>query len=381
MKYSYLIVGAGFTGAVIAREIAEKCNEPVLVIDRRNHISGNAFDHNDQSGILIHEYGPHIFHTNSEQVWQFLSQFTEWLPYEHRVLGQVGKKLVPIPFNFTSIETLFSAKEADIIKKHLLEEHGNEVKVPILNLMKSENGFVKELADYVYNNVFFNYTKKMWDLEPQELDPQVLSRVPIQIGYDDRYFNDKYQAMPKEGYTKMFEQILNHPNIEVKLGTQFKDISNPNEFEKIIYTGPIDEYFDYHHGELPYRSIRFEFLTHDTEYRQKVGTMNFPGFEFTHTRITEFKHLTFQKNPKTTLCREYPEAYNSKTNLPYYPIPTKENKNLLNQYKADAAKIRDRVAFVGRLADYQYFNMDQAVARGLQFFEKNFNSKVYSGLT
>ena len=370
MKYSYLIVGAGFTGAVIAREIAEKCNEPVLVIDRRNHVSGNAFDHNDKNGILIHQYGPHIFHTNSLQVWEFLSRFTEWNSYEHRVLGQVGKELIPIPFNFTSIETLFSSKEADIIKSHLLEEHGNEVKVPILKLMESKNRFVKELADYVYNNIFFNYTKKMWDLEPQELDPQVLSRVPIQIGYDDRYFHDQYQAMPKEGYTKMFQKILNHPNIEVKLSTHFKDISDPKGFKKIIYTGPIDEFFDYRHCELPYRSIRFEFLNHDNEDRQKVGTMNFPGFEFRHIRMTEFKHMTFQKNPKTTLCREYPEAYNPKLNLPYYPIPTKENKKLLQQYRNDAEKIKDRVAFVGRLADYQYLNMDQAVARGLQFFQK-----------
>jgi UDP-galactopyranose mutase len=369
MRYSYLIVGVGFTGAVIAREIAEKSNEPVLVIDRRNHISGNAFDRNDQSGILIHDYGPHIFHTNSKMVWDFLSQFTEWIPYEHRVLGHVNNKLVPIPFNFTSIEALFSSKEADKLKTHLLGEHGDEVKVPILKLMESENGFVKELADYVYNNIFFNYTKKMWGLEPQELDPQVLSRVPIQIGYDNRYFNDTYQAMPKKGYTKMFEDILNHPNIEVKLNTHFKDISNPNDFKKIIYTGPIDEYFDFRHGELPYRSIRFDFSTHDTEYLQKVGTMNFPGFEFQHTRMTEFKHLTFQKNAKTTICSEYPEAYNSKKNLPYYPIPTPANRNLLNRYKADAIKIKDRIAFVGRLANYQYFNMDQAVARGLQFFQ------------
>ena len=202
MKYSYLIVGAGCTGAVIAREIADKLNETTLVIDRRNHISGNAFDHYDKSGVLVHEYGPHIFHTNSHQVWEFLSKFTEWNPYEHRVIGKVGKEHIPIPFNFSSIETMFSSKEANIIKSHLLEEHGNEVKVPILNLMKSKNRFVKELADYVYTNIFFNYTKKMWDLEPQELDPAVLSRVPIQIGYDDRYFHDKYQSMPKNGYTK-----------------------------------------------------------------------------------------------------------------------------------------------------------------------------------
>lgn len=370
MKYKYLIVGAGFTGAVIAREIADKCNEHVLVIDRRSHVSGNAFDQHDKSGILIHEYGPHIFHTNSAQVWEFLSRFTEWNPYEHRVLGQIKDQLIPIPFNFTSIETLFSPKEASIIKSHLLEEHGNEVKVPILNLLESKNRFVKELADYVFNNVFYNYTKKMWDLEPQELDPQVLSRVPIQIGYDDRYFHDKYQSMPKEGYTKMFLQILNHPNIEVKLDTQFEDIPNPEEFQKIIYTGPIDEYFEYRHGELPYRSIRFEFLTHDTEYQQKVATMNFPGFEFQHTRMTEFKHMTFQKNSKTSLCREFPEAYNSKKNLPYYPIPTPENKALLNKYRKEAEKIKERVSFVGRLADYQYFNMDQAVARGLQFVQK-----------
>lgn len=370
MKYKYLIVGAGFTGAVIAREIAEKCNEPVLLIDKRNHISGNAFDRNDKNGILVHEYGPHIFHTNSQQVWEFLSRFTEWNPYEHRVLGQVGQELIPIPFNFTSIDTLFSAKESNIIKNHLLEEHGSDVKVPILNLMKSKNRFVKELADYVYDNVFYNYTKKMWDLEPLELDPLVLSRVPIQIGYDDRYFQDQYQAMPKDGYTKMFQEILKHPNIEVKLDTPFEDISNPDDFERIIYTGPIDEFFDYRHGELPYRSIRFEFLTHDTEYKQKTATMNFPGFEFQHTRMTEFKHMTFQKSPKTSLCREYPEAYKSKENLPYYPIPTKDNKKLFQQYRAEADKIKGRVAFVGRLADYQYFNMDQAVARGLQFFQK-----------
>jgi len=370
MKYSYLIVGAGFTGAVIAREIADKLQEPTLVIDRRNHISGNAFDHYDKSGVLVHQYGPHIFHTNSHQVWEFLSKFTEWNPYEHRVIGKIGKEHIPIPFNFSSIETMFSSKEANIIKNHLLEEHGNEVKVPILNLMKSKNRFVKELADYVYTNIFFNYTKKMWDLEPQELDPAVLARVPIQIGYDDRYFHDQYQAMPKNGYTKMFQKILDHPNIEVKLGTHYKDISNPEAFKKIIYTGPIDEYFDYRYGELPYRSIRFDFFTENKEYTQKVATINYPGFEFQHTRVTEFKHMTFQKKPQTTLCKEYPEAYNSKTNLPYYPIPTKQNKKLFQMYKADAEGIKNRVTFVGRLADYQYFNMDQAVARGLQFFQK-----------
>jgi UDP-galactopyranose mutase len=370
MKSKYLIIGAGFTGATIAREIAEKCNKSVLIIDKREHLAGNAFDKKDENGFLVHQYGPHIFHTNSTKVWKFLSRFTRWNYYEHRVLAYIENKYVPVPFNFTSIETLISSNKAQKIKKYFLENYGNKNKVSILILMQSNNHMVKEFASYVYNELFLPYTKKMWGVEPEELDPLVLSRVPIKIGYEDRYFDDKYQGIPKEGYDKLFLNILDHPNIQVNLKTNFKELTNLNQFERIIYTGPIDEYFDYRYGELPYRSIRFKFLGKNTNLHQKVAVINYPSYDFKFTRSTEFKHMTHQKIKNTILCQEYPEAYKPNFNLPYYPILTKESESLFRKYKTESEKLKNRIIFLGRLGEFKYVNMDQAVARSLQVFNE-----------
>jgi UDP-galactopyranose mutase len=372
MKYKYLIIGAGFTGATIAREIAEKCNKSVLIIDKREHLAGNAFDKKDKNGFLVHQYGPHIFHTNSIKVWDFLSRFTKWNNYEHRVLAHLENKYVPLPFNFTSIDTLFSSSKAQQIKKNLLQNYGKINKVSILNLLQSKNKLDKEFASYVYNNIFLTYTKKMWGLNPEELNSLVLSRVPIKIGYEDNYFDDKYQAIPKDGYNKLFSNLLDHPNIQVSLKTNYKEFNNLNEFERIIYTGPIDEFFDYRYGELPYRSIRFKFLSKNINLHQKVATINFPSYDFQYTRSTEFKHITHQNIQNTRLCREYPEAYKPNINLPYYPILTKESDILLRKYKKEAEKIKKRIIFLGRLGEFKYVNMDQAVARSLQVFKKYF---------
>jgi UDP-galactopyranose mutase len=369
MKYKYLIIGAGFTGATIAREIAEKNNKSVLIIDKRDHLAGNAFDEIDENGFIVHKYGPHIFHTNSTKVWNFLSRFTNWTNYEHRVLAHLENNYVPLPFNFNSIDTLFRSNKAKLIKKSLLENYGKKNKVSILSLLQSKSDINKEFASYVYNNIFLTYTKKMWGLDPKELDSLVLSRVPIKIGYDDKYFDDKYQAIPKDGYNKLFLNLLDHPNIQISLKTDYKEFNSLNKFEKIIYTGPIDEYFDYRYGELPYRSIRFKFIKKNTNLHQKVATINFPSYDFKYTRSTEFKHMTHQNIKNTRLCREYPEAYRANLNLPYYPVLTNESDDLLRKYKKEAEKIKNRIIFLGRLGEFKYLNMDQAVARSLQFFK------------
>jgi UDP-galactopyranose mutase len=369
MEVDWLIVGAGYTGSVLAERIASQLDQTVLLVDQRNHIGGNAYDYYDENGILIHQYGPHIFHTNALHVWEHLSQFTEWRHYQHEVLGVVDGKQVPIPFNFNSLEALFPKAYADKLIKQLLDNYGFNVKVPILKLRENTSGDLKFLADYVYDNVFKHYTQKQWGLTPEELGPSVTARVPIYLSRDNRYFQDTYQGLPKHGYTPMFQKMLDHPNIRVMLNTPYHDIADQVQYKKMIFTGPIDVFFDHKHGELPYRSLRFDFDYQEAEQVQAVGTVNYPN-EYTFTRTTEFKTLTGQKHHGTTCVTEYPQPHVHGKTDPYYPIPKEEYRALCRLYEAEAEKIKDKVLFAGRLADYKYYNMDQAVARALSLFEK-----------
>lgn len=368
MKFDWLIVGAGFTGAVLAERIASELDKKVLIVERRRHIGGNAYDYYDQHGILVHKYGPHIFHTNSKKVWDYLSRFTEWRPYYHRVLAYVEGQLVPVPFNLNAIRQLFPVRLAERLEEKLISFFGYGARVPILRLIEVEDKDLRFLADYVYRYVFEGYTLKQWGVKPEELDPSVTGRVPILVSRDDRYFQDTYQAIPKEGYTILFSRMLNHPNIKILLGVDWKEIEGEVKFDRMIFTGPIDEFFGYLHGPLPYRSLKFNFLHYSIPQYQPVAQINYPN-EHPFTRITEFKHLTGQVHPGTTVALEYSEAYRPGENEPYYPVPKEENQEQYERYKKEAAKLKT-VLFVGRLADYRYYNMDQAVARALKVFEK-----------
>ncbi|GEM65939.1 UDP-galactopyranose mutase [Sphingobacterium faecium NBRC 15299] len=364
--YDFLIVGCGFAGAVLAERLAEEGNK-VLIVDKRDHIAGNAYDYYNEEGILIHKYGPHIFHTNSEEVFRYLSRFTEWRPYEHRVLGSVDGLLVPIPINLTTINELYGKNlTSDEVTDFLASKA--EKRNPILT---SEDVVVNVVGKELYEKFFKGYTKKQWDLDPSELDASVTARVPTRTNKDDRYFTDSFQAMPKNGYTEMFKKMLSHRNISIMLQTDYKDIIDVIPFRTLIYTGPIDSYFDYCYGQLPYRSIDFKFETLDQEVYQETGTINYPTSNL-FTRITEFKYLTGQKNPKTTIVYEYPTAEGD----PYYPIPRKQNQDIYNLYKK-LSEEHPNVYFTGRLGTYKYYNMDQVVAQSLVLFRKIKNQEVY----
>ncbi|MGZ7445999.1 UDP-galactopyranose mutase [Paenibacillus sp. TH7-28] len=376
--YNTIIIGAGYAGLVVAERLASQTNQKVLVIEQRQHIGGNAYDRFDEHGVLIHEYGPHIFHTRSKEVWDYLSQFTEWHYYEHRVLAKIDGKEVPIPFNLNTIAEVFPGDLADRIQRKLVDSLGYNVKVPILKLREKNDEDLKFLADYVYEKVFLQYTLKQWGISPEELDPTVTGRVPVYISKDDRYFQDKYQALPKFGYTKMFKNMLNHPNIHLMLNTKYQDVmeitANGHSFlgqpfkGQIIYTGMIDELFDFIYGELPYRSLRFDFETYDINYKQSVGQLNSPN-SYDYTRTTEFKHLTGQQHSKTTLAREYPQAYIRGENTAYYPVIKDENQQIYRQYKKLADQLVG-VHLVGRLAEYKYYDMDAVVAVALKLYDK-----------
>lgn len=376
--YDWLIVGAGFSGATLAERIATELGQKVLLIDRRDHIAGNAYDSPAKNGILIHQYGPHIFHTNSAKVWAYLSRFTEWRPYYHRVLGMVEGKQVPIPFNLNSIYALFPPRMADSMVQALIDNFGYGKKVPILKLREAGAGDLKFLGEYIYNNVFDSYTRKQWGMGPEALDPGVTARVPVAVSRDDRYFQDTYQAMPLHGYTELFKRMLKHPLIEVATGTEWIDVNDRVRADRMIFTGPIDEFFDYSFGTLPYRSIRFEQRAHDVEFVQETGTLNYPN-EFDFTRTTEQKHLTGQKARDTITITEYPQAYERGKNEPYYPIPMPQTTEALRPYQEEARKLDGKVWFAGRLGDYAYYNMDQACARALTLFEKTIAPAVRSG--
>lgn len=376
--FNTIIIGAGYSGLILAERLASQQNEKVLVIEQRQHIGGNAYDRFDEHGVLVHEYGPHIFHTRSKDVWDYLSQFTEWHYYEHRVLAKIDGKEVPIPFNLNTIAEVFPKEMAARMQDKLVSLLGYNVKVPILKLREQDDEDLKFLADYVYEKVFLQYTLKQWGIGPEELDPTVTGRVPVYISRDDRYFQDKYQGLPKFGYTEMFKRMINHPNIHVMLNTKYQDIMSISAagntlfgqpFDgKIIYTGMIDELFDFSYGELPYRSLRFEYDTFDVEYKQSVGQLNSPN-SYDFTRTTEFKYLTGQQHPKTTLAREYPESYVRGENTPYYPIIAEENQLKYKQYKVLAEKLSN-VYLVGRLAEYKYYDMDAVVATALKLYKK-----------
>jgi UDP-galactopyranose mutase len=358
--YDWLVVGAGFAGSVLAERIASQRNERVLVIDRRPHVAGNAFDHLDEAGILIHRYGPHIFHTNSDAVVNYLSAFTEWRDYEHRVLAKVDDKLVPIPINLDTVNTLYGLN----LTPEGMEDFLARRRVHVSNIVSSEDVVVSTVGRELYEKFFRGYTRKQWGLDPSQLSKTVTARIPTRTNRDDRYFTDTFQKMPKDGYTRMFEKMLSHPNIDVRLETDYRDIRHKIGAPQTVFTGPIDEFFDFQLGRLPYRSLRFEHVTLDREWVQPVAVVNYPQTE-RYTRVTEYKHLTGQQHSKTSLSYEYP----SETGDPYYPVPRPENQELYKRYQALAARAHG-VWFVGRLATYRYFNMDQVVGQALAVFDR-----------
>jgi UDP-galactopyranose mutase len=367
--YDWLIVGAGYSGAVLAERIATQLDQRVLVIDRRQHLAGNAYDEPDDAGVLVHRYGPHIFHTNSQRVWDYLSRFTDWRPYAHRVRALVDGKYVPVPFNLTTLRALFDSEKALRLEYELRQRYGLGAEIPVLKMREECGGELGELAQYIYDKIFLGYTLKQWDLRPEELAPSVTGRIPIRISDDDRYFLDRYQAMPTEGYGRMFQRMLSHPNIHLALGLDYRDLPRSIAYKRMIYTGPIDGFFDYQHGQLPYRSLRFEFESFQQPIVQSVASVNYPN-DHAYTRITEFKHITGQQCPWTTIAREYSQAYAVGVNEPFYPIPRQENREMFARYREEAANLAGAVVFCGRLADYQYYNMDQVVARALVVFEQ-----------
>jgi len=361
-KYDYLVVGAGFAGSVIAERLASQHGAEVLVIDRRPHVGGNAYDVLDEAGVLIHQYGPHIFHTNSDEIFDYLSRFTQWRPYEHRVLAQVRGQLVPIPINRTTLNKLFGLNlETDEEAAEYLASRAE----PVDAIETSEDVVINAVGRELYELFFQGYTRKQWGIDPSQLDKAVTSRIPTRTNTDDRYFGDKHQAMPKQGYTAMFNRMLDHPNIDVLLSTDYKDVIDGIDAGHIVFTGPIDEYFGFRYGKLPYRSLRFEHKVEDREQFQPVAVVNYPDPEVPYTRITEYKHLTGQKNAKTSITYEYPSAEGD----PYYPIPRPENQELFKKYEA-LADATPGVTFVGRLATYRYYNMDQVVGQALATFRR-----------
>lgn len=369
MPYRWLVVGAGFTGATVARRLAEEAGARVLVVDRRPHVAGNSFDERDAHGVVVHRYGPHAFHTNSARIWHFLSRFTAWHPYEHRVQAEVEGRLVPVPFNLTSLEACFGS-DAPRLEQALLAAYPEQLHVPILKMLEHPDGAVRCVAEYAFAHVFDGYTRKQWALAPHELDPSVTARVPVRLSRDDRYFLDTYQATPKEGFAALFDRMLDHPNIELRLGCDLADLGTSDTWDRMLYTGPLDAYFGYGEGALPYRSLRFEPRFQPGPPVQPVAQVNYPNAH-AYTRITEFVHMTGQTDaPGTTCVAEYPLAHVAGQTEPYYPIPREENRALFDRYAALARKEAPRVLFAGRLADYQYYNMDQAVGRALALFDK-----------
>jgi UDP-galactopyranose mutase len=361
-RYDYLIVGAGFAGSVLAERLASQHGARVLVIDRRPHVGGNAYDEPNEAGILYHKYGPHIFHTNSEQVVEYLSQFTEWRPYEHRVLAAVRGKLVPIPINRTTLNQLFDLDlETDQEAAAYLASRAE----PVDDIQTSEDVVVNAVGRELYELFFQGYTRKQWGLDPSQLDKSVTARIPTRTNTDDRYFADTFQAMPKDGYSAMFKRMLSNPLIEVRTGVDFREVRDEVDAAHIIYTGPIDEYFDFRFGKLPYRSLKFDHQTLSQERYQAVGTVNYPSPDVPYTRISEYKHLTGQDAPVTTITYEYPSAEGD----PYYPIPRAENQELFKRYEA-LGDATEGVTFVGRLATYRYYNMDQIVGQALATFRR-----------
>ena len=378
--YDCIIVGAGIAGATVARKLAEESNKKVLVLERRNHIGGNCYDKPDDHGILIHEYGPHIFHTGDEGVREFLSRFTEWYDFGHEVVAKVGDQLIPVPFNLNTLHMVYDKEKADRLEKKLIEEYGLDSRVPIMKLRESTDADVREIADYVYKNVFLYYTMKQWGQTPEEISPEVTGRVPVVISYDNRYFKDKYQSVPVDGFTPMFAAMLDHPNIEVRTGVDCSDVLDFKDgkiyFEKaeftgdLVYTGALDELFDCKFGRLPYRSLNFQFEHLDQDSFQDHSVVNYTVSE-DFTRITEFKFLTGQKDTDgTTIVREYPFAYTgAEGEIPYYAILNAENEALYEKYRLLTEDF-DKFHLLGRLAEYKYYNIDAMCRKAMELAEE-----------
>jgi len=358
--FDYLIVGAGFAGSVLAERLASQLDARVLVVEKRPHIGGNAYDRYDDAGLLVHPYGPHIFHTNSADVYDHLSQFTEWRPYQHRVLASVDGQMVPVPINLDTVNKLYGLQLTALELEAFFEKMAEKRE----RIATSEDVVVGKVGRDLYNKLFRGYTRKQWGLDPSELDASVTARVPTRCNRDDRYFTDTYQSMPLHGYTRMFEKMLAHPNIKVMLNADYREIAHLVPWKHMVYTGPVDAYFDFKYGKLPYRSLQFQHVTLPQESFQAVGTVNYPN-DYAYTRITEFKHLTGQRHGQTSIVYEFPRAEGD----PYYPVPRPENTALYKQYENEAEAL-DNVTFVGRLATYKYYNMDQVVAQALTAFKR-----------
>lgn len=381
-EYDVIIVGAGFAGSVLARKFADD-GKKVLIIEKRNQVAGNMYEEVLENGVRVHKYGPHIFHTNNEEVFEFLQKYSDWYFYEHKVLGKIDGRLVPIPFNFKSLELLFTQDKSKIIKEKLLSKYNDISKVSILELINDEDSIIKEFGEFVYNKVFVNYTAKQWSIPISEVDSSVINRVPVILGYDDRYFQDKYQYMPKDGFTVLFENMLNSENIDIILNKNCKEILNLDldnnkiyynntEFNgKVIFTGEIDNLLNYKYGPLPYRSLNLVFESLNYNYYQSTAVVNYPNEEV-FTRITEFKYLANQLlDNNTTILKEYPVKYDhlsSKTD-PYYAIINENNINLYNKYVNDIKNI-DNLYLCGRLAEYKYYNMDAVIERAFKLYEE-----------
>ena len=362
-----LVVGCGLSGMVVAERIASQSGEPVLIIDKRAHIGGNIYDEKDpETGVTVHKYGPHVFHTNSKEVWDYLSHFTEWHPFMYRVKAVVDGTEVPVPFNLDSLHTLFPRTMATRIEEKLIASFGFNTDVPILKLRETKDEDLHLLADFIYEKVFAGYTMKQWGLTAEQMDASVSARVPVRVGRDDRYFRDTYQAIPAEGYTAMARRMLDHPLIELRLNTNWSDVKGKISYDRLFFTGPIDEFFDYEFGALPYRSLDLQFRNLPREFAQSGPQINFPcNYDF--TRQVEYKYYLDEKTPHTTISREYPCAYSPGKNEPYYPIPSPENAALYERY-AQLASSLPNTHFLGRLASYRYLNMDQTVGKALRIF-------------
>lgn len=358
--FDYLIVGAGFAGSVLAERLASVLGQRVLVVDKRPHIGGNAYDRHDDNGVLIHPYGPHIFHTNSADIFDYLSRFTEWRPYQHRVRASVDGQLVPMPINLDTVNQLYGLS----LTSFELEKFFESVAEKKESIKTSEDVVVSKVGRELYNKFFRGYTRKQWGLDPSELDASVTARVPTRTNRDDRYFTDTYQAMPLHGFTRMFEKMLDHPNIKVMLNTDYRDIVELFPWKHMVYTGPVDAFFNYKYGKLPYRSLEFKHVNLKQERFQPVGTVNYPN-DYGYTRISEFKHITGQEHATTSVVYEFPRAEGD----PYYPVPKAENAELYRRYEAEADQMGN-VTFVGRLATYKYYNMDQVVGQALATFKR-----------
>lgn len=367
-KVKNLVVGCGLSGIVIANRIANELKQDVLIIDSKNHIGGTCYDYKNENGITVHKYGPHIFRTNSKEIWNYLSRYTEWHPFMHHVLGVVDGIEIPIPFNLNSLYKVFSPNLASKLENKLIQHFGFNKKVPILELRKTDDEDLHFLAEYIYEKVFLGYTLKQWNFTPEQLDPSVTGSVPVYISRDDRYFQETYQGIPQQGYTKMFEKMLDNPLITVQLNTKFEDIKNKIEYDRLFYTGAIEEFFGYKYGKLPYRSLAFKFKTYNEERFQNAPVVNYPeNYDF--TRIAEYKYFLNEKSDKTVLSFEYPEDFEQGKNDRIYPILNPQNQNIYNQYLREASSYTN-IYFLGRLGAYRYYDMNRTIAGAFETFDE-----------